>query len=440
MPIKFADSDYTGFADSQAVANWSIDIIKRAYDGTAETSRAADMRASLSAMDGEIDRLAKLPSPDEHARNMIIGLIASRNVASRYQSGHYNDPQSEVTTAAITAATAEYAQKYGPHKPPPQRKAARGNFSEIKYKPPTADRVADINGDSFKQALGADPLKEVGGFDVNGTVLADAAKKALDDFAQAHKAGDKIVLIGFTSATGKPDHNDKLGMARSMAAMEYLQSKGIAAEDMRIASAGSTHLKVTTGKPENADNRRVTIIKDPGTAALPPPVPQPQALDPQAQLAAAEAAVKKFMKPNELAEFETSIMAGIKEAGRSGQDVKIVIGSEDLMKAARGKMKDQGFNAQQAQDMETALKTYFTAKYGQFGTTDINNSDNFHAGDPGVLAARHSGLHQLKGENASGAVTSFEVAGDKDKTLKGTEDKLSVAVFAKPKAPTSVVP
>jgi outer membrane protein OmpA-like peptidoglycan-associated protein len=105
-------------------------------------------------------------------------------------------------------------------------------------------------------------------FVTNSAELTPAAKNALDVLAGAMKS-DKLASVKFTieghaDPRGTEEMNLKLSQARADSVREYLTSKhGLAAERVNAVGKGSSAL-MNPGDPAAPENRRVTIVAQPG--------------------------------------------------------------------------------------------------------------------------------------------------------------------------------
>ncbi|MBL8305880.1 MAG: OmpA family protein [Rubrivivax sp.] len=105
-------------------------------------------------------------------------------------------------------------------------------------------------------------------FVTNSADLTVGAKKALDVLAGAMKS-DKLSTVKFTieghaDPRGNEDANLKLSQARAESVREYLlASHGVAAERVTAVGKGSSAL-MKPNEPAAAENRRVTIVANPG--------------------------------------------------------------------------------------------------------------------------------------------------------------------------------
>ncbi len=105
-------------------------------------------------------------------------------------------------------------------------------------------------------------------FVTNSADLTGSAKKALDVLAAAMKS-DKLASVKFTieghaDPRGSEEANMKLSQARAESVREYLISaQGLTAERVNAVGKGSSAL-MKPSEPAAPENRRVTIVANPG--------------------------------------------------------------------------------------------------------------------------------------------------------------------------------
>ncbi len=105
-------------------------------------------------------------------------------------------------------------------------------------------------------------------FVTNSADLTGSAKKALDVLAAAMKS-DKLSTVKFTieghaDPRGNEDANMKLSQSRAESVRGYLlASHGLAAERINAVGKGSSAL-MKPSEPAAPENRRVTIVAQPG--------------------------------------------------------------------------------------------------------------------------------------------------------------------------------
>jgi peptidoglycan-associated lipoprotein len=89
--------------------------------------------------------------------------------------------------------------------------------------------------------------------------LSDSAKMILDQKVKIFDAnpGLRVIINGYASLPGTDDYNLLLGLRRSIAARDYLLSKGVASERVEASTRGSQR-PVAAGAGEDVDrqNRR----------------------------------------------------------------------------------------------------------------------------------------------------------------------------------------
>jgi peptidoglycan-associated lipoprotein len=89
--------------------------------------------------------------------------------------------------------------------------------------------------------------------------LSDTAKGLLDEKVAILNAnpGLRIIINGYASLPGTDDYNLLLGLRRSIAAKDYLMSKGIAFERLEASTRGEQRpVAAGTGEDVNLQNRR----------------------------------------------------------------------------------------------------------------------------------------------------------------------------------------
>ena len=101
-------------------------------------------------------------------------------------------------------------------------------------------------------------------FDTDKAVLKPESAKALDEVAASLVAypSVRVEVQGHTDSTGSSRHNQTLSQARSQAVVDYLASKGIAADRMVAKGYGKGKPIATNDTEEGrAQNRRVELQK-----------------------------------------------------------------------------------------------------------------------------------------------------------------------------------
>jgi outer membrane protein OmpA-like peptidoglycan-associated protein len=103
-----------------------------------------------------------------------------------------------------------------------------------------------------------------GNFQLGRAELPDGVRAKLDDLAtklKAAPAGNYIEIEGHTDATGSPDANYQLGLARADAAKRYLyETYQIPLHKMNVISFGETKpVAPNNNRAGRAQNRRVVI-------------------------------------------------------------------------------------------------------------------------------------------------------------------------------------
>ena|SRR5690242_15917011 len=99
--------------------------------------------------------------------------------------------------------------------------------------------------------------------------LLPSARNRLRQVATALEQGDgssKIVVEGHTDATGSPEKNQQLSMARAEAVRKSLISDGVPADRVQAVGYGETRPVADNGSAAGrATNRRVEIVVQPGS-------------------------------------------------------------------------------------------------------------------------------------------------------------------------------
>jgi outer membrane protein OmpA-like peptidoglycan-associated protein len=91
--------------------------------------------------------------------------------------------------------------------------------------------------------------------------LSEAARQKLRELFQKYTAGDvRVELTGHTDAVGTQDYNQRLSFRRAYAAQQFLQSAGLAQEQLRADGRGEAE-PVASNETEDGrrQNRRVSI-------------------------------------------------------------------------------------------------------------------------------------------------------------------------------------
>ncbi len=96
-------------------------------------------------------------------------------------------------------------------------------------------------------------------FEVNGSALTEAGRRALDQVIKCLTAS-KYEVAGHTDSDGSDDYNQKLSERRAGSVVTYLKSKGVPAEKMVSAGYGEKKPVAENNSTENkAKNRRITF-------------------------------------------------------------------------------------------------------------------------------------------------------------------------------------
>lgn len=133
-----------------------------------------------------------------------------------------------------------------------------------------AGSVGGVAGAAAVAALAAQPARAsiLVTFVTNSSDLTTGAKSALDVLAAAMQseklAAVKFTIEGHADPRGSEDMNLKLSQARADSVRTYLTSAhGLAAERVTAVGKGSSAL-MKPSEPAAPENRRVTIVAQPG--------------------------------------------------------------------------------------------------------------------------------------------------------------------------------
>ena len=100
-------------------------------------------------------------------------------------------------------------------------------------------------------------------FDGDATSLRSGAVSQLESIADSIKRNafaHKIIITGHSDDTGSPEHNQRLGEARARTVAAYMGMQGVPADQIAIASQGSTRPVASNATAEGRQlNRRVEI-------------------------------------------------------------------------------------------------------------------------------------------------------------------------------------
>ncbi len=99
-------------------------------------------------------------------------------------------------------------------------------------------------------------------FALDSATLLPDAQRQLGELAKALRssrlAGQPFVLAGHTDATGRPEHNRQLSLARANSVRDYLAKAGVDTATLTVAGYGAD--KPLEGRsPYDALNRRVEV-------------------------------------------------------------------------------------------------------------------------------------------------------------------------------------
>lgn len=98
-------------------------------------------------------------------------------------------------------------------------------------------------------------------FDFDSSKLSDDAKRVLDDAAAWINANNMgITLRGYASPEGNMKYNNKLSGRRVKACADYLESKGVSKQMLKVIPSGIDSMKIT--QDIYPDARRVDIRPD----------------------------------------------------------------------------------------------------------------------------------------------------------------------------------
>ena len=124
-------------------------------------------------------------------------------------------------------------------------------------------RLAELKAaEERRNALQSLGSMKIDGFAFDVTELSDDQKPELDEAANIlNKYSDvNVLLTGHTCKIGYKSINQRKGMKRAEAAKEYLKSKGVAENRIKVDSKGETEpLVPNTSKENYKQNRRVEI-------------------------------------------------------------------------------------------------------------------------------------------------------------------------------------
>jgi OOP family OmpA-OmpF porin len=99
-------------------------------------------------------------------------------------------------------------------------------------------------------------------FALNSAALLPEARGQLSELAGALKsprlAGQRFELAGHTDASGRPERNRELSLARATAVRDYLAGQGVDAAALSVAGYGADR-PLPDRSPQDALNRRVEI-------------------------------------------------------------------------------------------------------------------------------------------------------------------------------------
>lgn len=101
-------------------------------------------------------------------------------------------------------------------------------------------------------------------FDTDATSLRSGSVAQLESIANGIKTNPyahTISIVGHSDDSGTPDHNSQVAEARARSVAAALGAHGIATDQIKVATAGSTKPVATNTTPEGRQlNRRVEIV------------------------------------------------------------------------------------------------------------------------------------------------------------------------------------
>lgn len=101
-------------------------------------------------------------------------------------------------------------------------------------------------------------------FDTDATSLRTGSVSQLETLADSIKSNihlHSVIITGHSDDSGSPDHNKSVAEARARSVTAFLSMKGIATDQIKVISEGSTKPVATNATPEGRQlNRRVEVI------------------------------------------------------------------------------------------------------------------------------------------------------------------------------------
>jgi len=101
-------------------------------------------------------------------------------------------------------------------------------------------------------------------FDPDGTSMRAGSTADLEVIAEGIKRNPhakSIIIKGHSDDAGTPDYNTRIAEARARSVLSYLATRGIATDQMKVESHGSTRPVTSNNTPEGRQlNRRVDIV------------------------------------------------------------------------------------------------------------------------------------------------------------------------------------
>jgi len=97
-------------------------------------------------------------------------------------------------------------------------------------------------------------------FDLGRALVKREYFSRLDSLAHDLAAsGESVNVVGFTDQKGTESYNQELSDRRAQAVRDYLVSRGVKADRVRIVGKGKFPLEKTAGAPSSAEQRTATI-------------------------------------------------------------------------------------------------------------------------------------------------------------------------------------
>lgn len=264
-----ARTDYTNASQGAAaafdpadlhLAREALDAAERSYEKngasveTADLAYVADRRAQTAEARGVTVKVTQLTA-------QTLGNMHDAQTA-----------QVQATSAQLGRANAEIAQQDRALQSKDQLlQVERDRAAEADKR--AAQAAADLAAfASVKQEPRGMVITLSGSilFASNHAELLPTAQVKLNDVALAltrQDAESKIVVEGHTDSQGQPAYNQDLSQRRAESVRDYLVSRGMAADRVTAQGFGLTRpIADNTSAEGRANNRRVEIVVEPGTA------------------------------------------------------------------------------------------------------------------------------------------------------------------------------